>query len=129
MASIKDQELRITQEGSSATVTVTYKAMFSPLDRQMASQGLRFRENIVLQGMDGSNATNLTWLEHFYFSLTAGTGDLTIPRESKKTISRSVLQEDVAAGDADEIRAMIHITPVGLPEPKQAFTEVKTVLG
>lgn len=133
MASISGANLTLTTVGSNVTIGVTYTATFTEFERSLANLGLRFRERIRVIGIDPPGGFNGTILPVSFGSttlpVTPGPGPLSIPRNRTVTVPRSVLQEDTAPGDADEIRCEIIIEPVGMPASVNGFTDQEVLLG
>jgi hypothetical protein len=133
MPSTNSRNLTLTTVDSNVTVNVTYNAVFSQLERHLAAQGLIFRERISVLGVDPSGGTTGTVLHNFSaqnIPVSDGAGNVSVPRNRSITVSRASLQEDVVAGDADEIRARIAIELIGFPTPlADQFTDQEVLLG
>jgi hypothetical protein len=133
MPSTNSRNLTLTTVDSNVTVNVTYNAVFSQLERHLAAQGLSFRERISVLGVDPSGGTTGTVLHNFgaqNIPVSDGAGSVSVPRNRSITVSRASLQEDVAAGDTDEIRARIAIELIGFPAPlADQFTDQEVLLG
>jgi hypothetical protein len=117
--------------GSNVMIRVTYNAVFSPLERHLAANGLIFRERIQVIGEDPGTATDLL-LHNFPLEnipVPAGVVPPIVSRNRSITVPRASLQEDPGLGDADEIRCSIEITPIGLPTVITNFTPEGTLLG
>ena len=142
MPTVTNPTLTLTTVGSGSsaevTIDVTFDAVFTELERNLAVLGLKFHRHINVYGMDPSGS--LTGIEisgteglfpHINFALTQGSGDEIIPVSASQTVLRSVLQEDTALGDADEIRCKIRIHCVGMPPEftEDVFTSQQVLLG
>lgn len=120
MAQITDRNLTFIEfsEGGQKKVEiqVTYKAVFSPAERNLITSlpGFKFQETIQLTGVD-TGSTGEILIEKLLpvqdIPLTSN-GPLTIQRTRTIKALRSLLQEDSAPGDADEIRCNIQIISV-----------------
>jgi hypothetical protein len=132
MAQITNQTLVLSPfvEGGQEKVTieVTYKAVFSVVERNfIASSGFQCLENIQVIGIDPPSLTTGQILVEKVLpvqeiEVTSGLIPLTVSRTRTIKVLRSLLQEDTAPFDADEIRCKIQIlsglasgfTPVGV---------------
>ena len=116
MPSINTPALALITVGQNVTVSVTYNAVFTPLDRQLAGLGMTFHEHLDVFGIDppGSlTGTDLATFPMTPFAVTVGAGPLTIPRSVQMVMSRTSLQEDTGLGDNDEIRVKSASIPSG----------------
>ena len=132
MPSTNSRDLTLTTVDTTVTVKVTYNAVFSPFERFLAANGLRFEERIRVIGVDPPGATTGTVLHNFppqILPVTAGAVPLALPRNRSLTVTRASLQEDAGAGDADEIRCRIEIRMVGMPTTIADFTDQEVLLG
>lgn len=132
MPTTNSRSLTLTTVGANVTINVTYNAVFSALERHLAANGLVFDERIAVIGVDPPGGTAGTTLHNFpaqTLPVTAGAGSQTIARNRSITVTRASLQEDVGAGDADEIRCKIEIRATGLPSTITAYTDEEVLLG
>src|SRR5574341_426603 len=142
MPRIINQAQTLTTVGSNVTIEVSYSGVFSPVERFLVANGLRFQEQIHVIGEDTAAATTrilFTFLPRDISSLvTPGTTELTVPitPPARRTVTRALLQEDVGSEfpglpdrGNDEIRCRIEITPIGLPAFVSTLTRVETLLG
>jgi hypothetical protein len=132
MSSTNTRNLTLTTVGANVTVDVTYNAVFSPLERHLAANGLVFQERISVTGVDPPGATTGTTLHNFpvqNLPVTAGVVPQVIARNRSLVVTRASLQEDAGLGDADEIRCRIEVRPVGLPETIADFSDQEVLLG
>ncbi|NJK65266.1 MAG: hypothetical protein HC789_03110 [Microcoleus sp. CSU_2_2] len=133
MAQITNQTLTLTPfvEGGVAKVNiqVTYDAVFSVSERALTTPPFnwKFLETIQVVGVDLPLGTGEILLEKVLpvqeIPVTAGPGSLTVTRIRTVKALRTLLQEDPAPGDADEIRCHIQILPVSASEftPQQVL--------
>jgi hypothetical protein len=122
MAQITNQTLTLTpfvEAGvSKVKIEVTYDAVFSVSERSLTTPPFewKFLENIQVIGVDLAFATGEILVEKMLpvqeIPVTAGPGSLTVTRIRTVKALRTLLQEDPAPGDADEIRCHIQILPV-----------------
>jgi hypothetical protein len=122
MAKITNQTLTLTPfvEGgvSKVKIEVTYDAVFSVSERSLTTPPFewKFLETIQVIGVDLPFGTGEILVEKMLpvqeIPVTAGPGSLTVPRIRTVKALRTLLQEDPAPGDADEIRCHIQILPV-----------------
>lgn len=132
MPNTNSRNLTLNTIGADTTINVTYNAVFSPLERFLAANGLVFEERISVIGVDPPGATTGTTLSNFAVQnlpVTAGVVPQTIARNRSLTVTRASLQEDAGLGDNDEIRSRIVIRPVGLPSEITDFTDQEILVG
>lgn len=134
MPTITSPALALITVDDNVTVSVTYNAVFTSFERQLAGLGMNFHEHLDVFGMDPPGSLTGTLIASFpqtRFAVTAGAGSQTIPRSVQMVLSRSSLQEDTSVGDADEIRVKIRVHSVGLPPifTPDAFTDEERLLG
>ena len=133
MPSINSPALALITVDDNVTVSVTYNAVFTPFERQLAGLGMTFHEHLDVFGMDPPGSLTGTFIQTFprtRFAVTVGAGEQVIPRSTQMVMSRNSLQED-PGGDNDEIRVKIRIHSVGLPVPftPDMFTDQEILLG
>jgi hypothetical protein len=134
MAKIINQTLTLTpfmEDGlSKVNIQVTYDAVFSPAERGLTTPPFewKFLETIQVIGVDPPfGTTGQILVEKMLpvqeIPVTPGPGSLTVPRIRIVKALRTLLQEDPAPGDADEIRCNIQILPVSASEftPQQVL--------
>jgi hypothetical protein len=134
MPSVNSAALALITIGQNVTVSVTYNAVFTEFERQLAGLGMTFHEHLDVFGIDPPGSLTGTLLDTFplaSLAVSVGAGTLTVPRSVQMVMARSALQEDTAVGDADEIRVKIRIHAVGLPPEFSAdiFTDQEILLG
>ncbi len=124
MAQITNQTLTLSQfvdpvDGlSKVNIQVTYDAVFSGSERGLTTPPFewKFLETIQVTGVDIAFATGEILVEKMLpvqeIPVTTGAGSLTVSRIRTVKALRTLLQEDPAPGDADEIRCHIQILPV-----------------
>lgn len=120
MAQITDRNLTFREfsEGGQKKVEikVTYKAVFSPAERNLITSlpGFKFLETIQVTGVD-PGPTEEILIEKVLpvqeIPLTSN-GPLTVQRTRTIKALRILLQEDPTPGDSDEIRCNIQIMSV-----------------
>ncbi|SNS27790.1 hypothetical protein SAMN04488107_2016 [Geodermatophilus saharensis] len=134
MPSVNSANLTLTTVGQNVTINITYNAVFTAFERQLAALGMTFHDHTEAIGVDpagGTTGTTVATLPTTNFAVTAGAGSLSIPVNKSVSRTRASLQEDPAAGDADEIRCRIRIHSVGLPPEFTAnvFSDQEVLLG
>ena len=132
MPSTNNRQLTLTTVNDNVTVNVTYNAVFTEFERHLCRLGLAFRERIAVIGVDEAGPSAAEVLVNFpspNFTVTDGTGSLTIARNVSMTVPRSTLQDDEA--DEDEIRCRIRIETIGFPPEvtSDRFTTEQVLLG
>ena len=134
MPTVENPNLSLTTTDGMTTIRVTYKAIFTEIDRNLAGLGMKYHHHINVLGVDPSGSTTGTTLlsfPHVGFAVTPGTGEQEFDRHHElPPVQRGVLQED-PGGDADEIRCNIRIHAVGLPDDftPDKFTDQETLIG
>jgi|SRR5688572_27482057 hypothetical protein len=123
MPGTNSRNLTLTREGTNVRVTVTYNALFSAFERNLANLGMRFVERISTLGVDPPGSTTGTVLSEFppqLIPVPPGAGGISVPRNRQIILTRAQLDEDSSAFlgpefDTDEIRCRIRIESQGLP--------------
>ena len=134
MPTTNSRNLTLTPSGvnseDNVAINVRYNAVFSPLERHLAANGLVFQERIsVLEVDPGSTKVLFTLLPLENIPVTAGTTPQTVLRNRTMNVQRSDLVDDVQIingeprSRGDQIRCRIDITPVGLPIPISELTD------
>jgi len=111
MATINTLRLTLVDhnhKNKTATVRVSYRALLSSVERQMA--GLRFREKIQLWGSDSPDPDD--FLYEFYTTTFPKETDGVVNRERTVTVGDEVLDEDGWWRPTDEVYARVWITPI-----------------
>jgi hypothetical protein len=118
MPTISNAALTLVTVAQDVTVTVTYDAEFSALERQLAGLGMTFHDHLDIFGMDPPASLTGTFIQTFPrapIAVTVGAVPQIIPRSAQMVVPRAVLDEDAGVNN-DEIRVKIRIHSVGLPE-------------
>ena len=128
MPTINSPSLTVTIVGVDVTLDVTYNAVFTAFERQLAGLGMTFHEHLEVFGIDPPGSLTGTQLATFplaALAVTAGAGPQTIARSAQMVMARAALDEDPAFGNADEIRVKVRIHSIGLPPPftPDSFTD------
>ena len=134
MTSVNSPTLTLTTVNQEVTMDVTFNALFSQLDRNLAGLGMQFHSHIEALGMDPPSSLTgsiITVFPTLNFAVTAGNGTQVIPVNVSKTVTRASLQEDAGVGDNDEIRCKIRIHAIGFPPvfTPDAFTGEQVLIG
>jgi hypothetical protein len=139
MPGTNNRDLTLTREGANVRVVVTYNAVFSAFERNLAGLGMTFIERIAVIGVDPPGSTTGTVLREFtaqVIPVTAGPGSLSVPRRREIVLTRLQLDEDSNPFvgpdfDADEIRGRIRIQASGFPPAvtPDAFTDQEVLSG
>jgi hypothetical protein len=135
MATISVPNLIITPIAGSpekVTIQVTYDVTFSPAERNLTASPFewKFLETIQVTGVEiPFGTTGEILLDKFLpvqaIEVTPGGTPQTFSRMRTAKALRTLLQEDPAPGDADEIRCNIQILPVSA----NGFTNVVSLPG
>jgi len=136
MPTTDSRKLTLTRVGEDKVkIEVTYNAVFSVFERRMIQFGLVFKEQIAVIGVDPPGSTTGTVLANFEPEETIPVTDGDVPqpilRSRTLVVDRTLLQEDPAVGDADEIRCRIQIAAIGLPPgvTPDEFTDEQVLFG
>jgi hypothetical protein len=135
MPTVTNPNLTLTTvNNASTTIRVTYRVEFSQFERSLAGLGLQYHDHLDMFGLDG--AVNTLLLEEplpnfgtHTIAVTAGSGTQIFNIDRSITVARSLLQEDPAVGDSDEIRCKIRIHSDGFPPEftPDIFTDQETI--
>ena len=134
MPTIENPNLTLTESEGQVTVRVRYDARFTPFERALFQLGWAPHTHITAHGMDGATVGPEIQALDFGtrgFTLTAGSTDQVVAREQSETVARSLLQEDPANGDADELKVKIRIHSANMPPEftPDVFTDQEVMLG
>lgn len=118
MPTTTEHNLSFAVEGADVRLTVTYKANFNQLERNLGGLGMSFQELITVMGVDPTQNTDLLTFSAV-LPVTAGGGNQIIERNRSLLIPRAMLNEDpdFVFPDSDEIRCRIGIRHFGFPPP------------
>lgn len=131
MATISNQLLTLSDMVENGVnmvrVEIKYDVTFNTTEEFLQSIGFKFQEIIQVLGVDAGSVMDQILLDKFMpvQNITVPTGGGTVSRKRTGKVSRAFLQEDPAAGDADEIRCSIQILPAAATE----FTQVVSLAG
>lgn len=133
MPTVQNAALALITVDDNTTVSVTYDAVFTPFERQLAGLGWVCHEHLEVFGVDPPNSVTGDILATFpqtSIPVSVGAGTLTVARSVQLTVPRSTLQEDTG-GDDDEIRVRIRIHSPSIPPAFTAdvFTDQERLLG
>jgi hypothetical protein len=112
MPTISNATLTLTTVNNDVTVDVTFDAVFTRFERNLADLGMTFDRHVDIIGVDPTSTTVLTSFTPTNLPVTAGNGSQTIPVALSVTKPRSFFQEDT---DNDEIGCNIRIHSQGFP--------------
>lgn len=140
MPGTNSRNLTLTPVGANFRVIVTYNALFTAFERNLAGLGMRFVEQISTLGVDPPGSTTGTVLAEFpaqTIAVPPGAGPVTVPRTREIVLTRAQLDEDPSNPllgpnfDRDEIRCRIRIESRGLPAAVTAdeFTDQEGIGG
>jgi hypothetical protein len=123
MPGTNSRNLTLTREGGNVRVTVTYNAVFSVFERNLAGLGMNFVERISVLGIDPPGSTTGTVLAEFqgqFIPVPSGAGPISVARNRQIVLTRAQLDEDPSSilgpeFDGDEIRCRIRIQSLGIP--------------
>lgn len=139
MPGTTSRNLTLTREGGNIRLTVTYNAVFSAFERNLAGLGMNFVERISALGIDPPGSTTGTVLAEFqgqFIPVPPGNGPVTVARNRQIVLTRAQVDEDPSAFlgpdfDADEIRCRIRIQSLGIPAAvtPDEFTDQEVIGG
>ena len=112
MPTITNATLTLTTVNNNVTADVTFDAVFTRFERNLADLGMTFDRHVDILGVDSSTTTVLHSFDPTNLAVTAGAGSQTIPVSLSVTQPRSFFQEDT---DNDEIGCNIRIHSQGFP--------------
>jgi hypothetical protein len=128
MPTITNATLNLTTVNNDVTANVTFDAVFTPFERNLAGLGMTFDRHVDIIGVDNGATTVLTSFDPTNLPVTAGNGPQTIPVALSVTKPRSLFQEDT---DNDEIGCNIRIHSQGFPPvfTEDFFTNQRVLVG
>jgi hypothetical protein len=112
MPTITNATLTLTTVNNDVTADVTFDAVFTRFERNLADLGMTFDRHVEIIGVDTSSTTVLWAFDPTNLAVVAGNGQQTIPVALSITKPRSFFQEDT---DNDEIGCNIRIHSQGFP--------------
>jgi len=112
MPTINNATLNLTTVNNDVTADITFDAVFTRFERNLADMGMTFDRHVELLGVDAGTTTVLLVFDPTNLPVTAGAGPQTIPVALSVTRPRSFFQEDT---DNDEIGCNIRIHSQGFP--------------
>jgi hypothetical protein len=112
MPTITNATLTLTTVNNNVTADVTFDAVFTRFERNLADLGMTFDRHVDILGVDSGSTTVLHSFTPTNLAVTAGNGSQTIPVSLSVTQPRSFFQEDT---DNDEIGCNIRIHSQGFP--------------
>ena len=112
MPTITNATLTLTTVNNNVTADVTFDAVFTRFERNLADLGMTFDRHVDIIGVDATSTTVLHSFTPTNLPVTAGAGSQTIPVVLSFTETRSFFQEDT---DNDEIGCNIRIHSQGFP--------------
>jgi hypothetical protein len=127
MPAISNPQLDTVIIDNDVTLTVTYVAGFTTLERHLAEHGLSFQERLVVVADAPTGGPDPALAQFPLQQIPATSGS--VARTRTLTVSRSVLNEDPQPGNNDEIHVRIEIVPIGMPVQANGFTETKVLFG
>ncbi len=131
MPTITSPNLTLTTRNDNVEINVTFIAMFTPFERQLAGLGMTFDWHIDILGVDANGHSILTSFPSTTLPVFVGVGTQPIPVSASKTVTRTSLQEDSGLGDNDEIGCNIRIHSQGMPPvfTPDLFTVQRVLVG
>ena len=106
-------------------MTIVFLPTFSNFEKELGSLGCSYDAHYSVHGVDnGVPGAELTAVDIPNQAIPVGVGLPVLPVVQVATVARTLLQEDPAAGDHDELKVKIlihtHVPPVFTPD---AFTD------
>ena len=128
MPTITNATLNLTTVNNDVTANVTFDAVFTRFERNLADLGMTFDRHVDILGVDAGATTVLFSFDPTNLPVTAGAGSQTIPVALALTRPRSFFQEDT---DNDEIGCNIRIHSQGFPPvfTPDFFTNQRVLVG
>src|SRR4051794_20025983 len=98
VSTITSATLTLDEEDFNVTISVNYTVTFSPFERHLAANGLIFRAQVIVIGVDpdfgGTTGTTLHTIGIENLPVPAGTTPQTITLTPSRTVTRGSLNED-----------------------------------
>ena len=112
MPTITNATLTLTTVNNNVTADVTFDAVFTRFERNLADLGMTFDRHVDILGVDSGSTTVLHSFTPTNLAVTAGAGSQRIPVALSLERSRDFFQVDT---DNDEIGCNIRIHAQGFP--------------
>jgi hypothetical protein len=125
MPTVTLPNLTLSENNGIVTMTITFLPTFSNFEKELGSLGCTYDAHYSVHGVDnGLPGAELTSVDIPNMAIPVSRLLPVLPVIQQVTVARTLLQEDPAAGDADELKVKIrihsHIPEVFTPD---AFTD------
>ena len=125
MPTVTLPNLTLSENNGIVTMTITFLPTFSNFEKELGSLGCSYDAHYSVHGVDnGVPGAELTAVDIPNQAIPVGVGLPVLPVVQVATVARTLLQEDPAAGDHDELKVKIlihtHVPPIFTSD---AFTD------
>jgi len=125
MPTVTNANLTLSENNGIVTMTIVFLPTFSNFEKELGSLGCSYDAHYSVHGVDnGVPGAELTAVDIPNQAIPVGVGLPVLPVVQVATVARTLLQEDPAAGDNDELKVKIlihtHVPPIFTSD---AFTD------
>ena len=125
MPTVTNANLTLSENNGIVTMTIVFLPTFSNFEKELGSLGCSYDAHDSVHGVDsGVPGADLTAVDIPNQAIPVGVGLPVLPVVQLATVARTLLQEDPAAGDNDELKVKIlihsHVPPIFTSD---AFTD------
>lgn len=124
--------LELSEANGQVTIAVTYTAVFDRFDRELTALGRRYHAHHFVHGYDGGDGLAAVIedaeIERFDFPVTVGTTEQRFTQTVRRTVPRSVLDEDQGSSfDELKVNVLIHSNQIVPEWTEAAITDQETL--
>src|SRR5262249_44235205 len=117
MPSVTNANLALSESNGIVTMTISFLPTFSNFEKELGSLGCTYDAPYTVHGVDnGVPGPALTAVSIPNSAIPVGTGLPVLPVLQSVQVARTLLNEDPAAGDSDELKVKIllhsHVPPI-----------------
>jgi hypothetical protein len=117
MPTVTNPNLTLSESNGIITMTIVFLPTFSNFEKELGSLGCTYDAHYSVHGVDnGLPGAELTAVDIPNRPIPVNRSLPVLPVVQVATVARSLLQEDPAAGDSDELKVKIvlhsHVPPV-----------------
>jgi hypothetical protein len=116
MPTVTSPNLTLSESNGIVTMTIVFIPTFSNFEQELGSLGCTYDAHYTVHGVDGGvPGAELTAVDIPNMGIPVSRGLPSIPVVQSVRVARTLLQEDPAAGDSDELKVKIvihsHVPP------------------
>jgi hypothetical protein len=108
MPTVTNPSLALSESNGIVTMTIIFLPTFSNFEKELGSLGCTYDAHYTVHGVDnGLPGAELTAVDIPNMGIPVSRSLPTLPVVQSVTVARTLLQEDPAAGDSDELKVKI----------------------